>query len=318
MSRAVGTALLTPALAAAQHAAPGLKLTTSMAREPSAGLKHGHPGTSLGRQSLSTRPSSPGFSLGPRATDTVVVTPAGTIIHRKTEPPLGQESEAQSGLNQTMFQSPQSRVRNLPRFSFGKEKRFNQKVYFEGAVIPSGLQSPGPVHYQVPSPTGNEGPRFSFPKEPRHSPTSADGGAEGGSSPGPGQYHSPTAGAGVGKQVRSEKRSAPQFKFGTGSRDDAQKLYLAFAEGDGELNQPGGRGGPGPGQYGIPSSVGGAQAVRPSSPSFSFGGRGVRRASASTGALVHSAVGPGSYAPAPAIGKQVRLAAACVVTCALR
>lgn len=227
---------------------------------------------SVGRQSLSIRPSSARAVFGTASRDDQRLARAAAgpspVDHQGwVTAPIG-EGDA----------SAASRFVTSPRVKFGSGARDGMSR--SGAA---GRQTPGPGEYAVPGGLGPQpvsvratSPRAIFGTSQR------DSGAPRATRnvPGPGAYAVPAA---VGKQTVSTRPSSPAYSWGTGPRD-------ARGAGGGEV--------PGPGAYVVPSTLGGSpQSTVANSPRFKFG-------SGARDSGHHADSGPGfSYAlPDPGIG----------------
>lgn len=156
--------------------------------------------------------------------------------------------------------------RRAPSFGFGKASREQSSKLFvsqqHSAAAHTGAHSPPSTKYTMLPAIATLSPDGSKPNQPSYSLSKADRFAYGyGKSearPGPTHYHAGTnklpGSVGAGKQADSSKPDAPYWRFGTSTRDDAQKVYNEIARPADYTPDS-----PGPAKYNLPAAVGGGK-----------------------------------------------------------
>ncbi|KAJ1622611.1 hypothetical protein T492DRAFT_846193 [Pavlovales sp. CCMP2436] len=103
----------------------------------------------------------------------------------------------------------------------------------------------------------------------------------------------------MGQQPLGKWKSSPSFGFGSGTRDQREKVFISMAH----TKSIFGRASPGPAMYGLPSATGNQiLSTKGSQPRWAFGS--AQRFPASSKSEVASP-GPGTYNNHPALGRQI-------------
>ena len=217
---------------------------------------------SIGPQVNGALESSPLYGFGKSDRDTA----AKVYISKEHEKfsggrnSVGPIYEDQPGIGKQVS----SRMTTMPKYGFGSSTRADQsKVYISADhdKLSGGRDAPGPEYNLKPA-IGKQPQSFGPTGYNRHlknasPPTWVLGKAERFDAdkqrdePGPGQYKITAA---VGVQVSSRKASLPRYGFGSGTRDQAAKVFISHEHGKvtGNLD----RGMPGPGQYKVGAMTG--------------------------------------------------------------
>ena len=263
---------------------------------------------------LTGKPCSPGpvymmrAAVGPQVDGAIASAPQWSFSNDErfeklskyaTEIPAPGHHDVQSGIGDQTLSSKAS----LPHYGFGTATRDQvQKVYITSDHNKAlfGRGSPGPSTYMLNPAMGKQrlssGPSgYSRSSKNQSQPSWVMGKAErfepdrAIQMPGPCAY---TITPAVGVQVSSKKPSLPRFGFGSGTRDDAAKVYISAEH---EKVSSGGKDVPGPGAYPIKAMTGNrnASSKQPTGSAWGFGtskrfGDPVLRANADN-------PGPGQY-----------------------
>ncbi|GIL43142.1 hypothetical protein Vafri_973 [Volvox africanus] len=187
-------------------------------------------------------------------------------VHDSENPFVKQPWGRPSG--RSMFgKQADSKKNNSPAFSMGGSREGREKIFLSQSHVEIDRKCrEGPGHiYNLPGALDRQAEArketaasYSFPQTARLKPTPS-------TTPGPGVYQAVVHA--IGEQPTSPNRSPSRVRFGSSTRDQAQKLFLSSRH----IEQQRGTMGSPPGSYDLPGALGQqVTSSKTSSPSFSL------------------------------------------------